>query len=112
MIHENQILQSNEDPSESFLKHIQQTIHKCNTIRDKNQQKYLIQIKLVAPKLNILLKANKKDKPIRPLISNIQTKSYKLSKYPNKKLNQLIQITYTYATGNSKERAQYLNNTR
>jgi hypothetical protein len=41
-IQENKILQSNKDPSESFRKHIQQTINKCNKIIDKNQQKYFI----------------------------------------------------------------------
>jgi hypothetical protein len=34
-IQANQILQSNKDISESFLKHIQQKIYKCNTIIEK-----------------------------------------------------------------------------
>jgi regulator of replication initiation timing len=37
-IQENQILQLNKDPSETFRKHIQQTIHKCNTIKHINQK--------------------------------------------------------------------------
>ena len=53
---------------------------------------------------------HKKDKPIRPIISNIQTPSYQHAKYLNKKINQLIKLPYTYATRNSKEVVQDLNN--
>jgi hypothetical protein len=31
---------------------------------DKNQQKHMIQIKPIAPKLNALIKTHKEDKPI------------------------------------------------
>ena len=34
-IQENQIMQLNKDPTESFQKQIQQTIHKCNSNRQK-----------------------------------------------------------------------------
>jgi len=44
------------DPTESFQKQIQQTINKCNTVLDENQQKHLIKIKSMAPKLNALIK--------------------------------------------------------
>jgi len=55
-IKENQIIHLDKDPTESFQKHIQQTIHKYNIKTDKNQQKLLIQIKPTAPKLNVLIK--------------------------------------------------------
>ena len=42
-IQKNRIIRLNKDPTESFQKHIQQTMHKCNIIIDKNQQKYLVQ---------------------------------------------------------------------
>ena len=35
IIPENQIRHLNKDPAESFQKHIQQTMHKCNTIINK-----------------------------------------------------------------------------
>jgi len=105
----------NKGPSESFRKHIQQKIYKCNTITDKNQQKYLskisllgcstsvaltmgptddeeeeqeylIQIKLMTPKLNALLKKHKVGKPIGPVINNIQAASYKFARHLNKTL--------------------------
>ena len=62
-IEENQIIQLSKDPTESFRKQIQQTIHKCNTVVDKNQQKYKLQMKPVAPKPNALNKTQKENKP-------------------------------------------------
>jgi hypothetical protein len=110
IIQENRIIRLNKDPKESFQNHIQQTMHKCNTIIDKNQQKYLVpKKKTLAPKLNNLIKTHKEDKPIRPIINNIQAPSYQLARYL-KKINQLIKLPYTYATKNSKEVVQDLNN--
>jgi hypothetical protein len=63
---------------------------------DKNQYKYLVQIKPMAPQLNALIKIHKEDKPNSPVINNIPAPSYKLAKYINKKLNPLIQLPYTY----------------
>jgi CO dehydrogenase/acetyl-CoA synthase delta subunit len=65
-------------------------------------------MKLMAPQLNALIKIHE-NKPIRPVINNIRAPSYKLAKYINKKLSQLIQLPYTYAAKNSKEVAQDLN---
>jgi ribosomal protein S15P/S13E len=93
-------MQISKVPTESFQKQIQSTIHKCN------QQKYLLQIKPMAPKLNALIKTHKEDKSIRPAINNIQAPSYKLVKYLSKTLNQLIKLPYTYTTRNSTEVAQ------
>jgi len=64
----------------------------------------------MTPKLNALIKTHKEDKPIRPEINNIRAQSYKLAKYLNKRLNQLIKLPYTYATKNSKVAAQDPNN--
>jgi hypothetical protein len=46
----------------------------------------------MAPKLNVLLKTNKKVEPVSPITNNIQAPSYsyKLAKYLNKNLNQLF----------------------
>lgn len=67
-------MQISKDPTKSFRKQIQQTIHNCNAITDKNQQKYLLQMKPMVPKLHA-----------RPIINNIQAQSYKLAKYLSKK---------------------------
>jgi hypothetical protein len=55
-IEENQIIPLDKDRTESFQKHIQQTIHKCNIIIDKKQQKHLIQIKPTATNIKALIK--------------------------------------------------------
>ena len=62
-IQENQIIQLNKERTESFQKQIKQTIHKCNTVIDKNQQKYLIKIKSTGPKCNSLIKIINKINP-------------------------------------------------
>jgi hypothetical protein len=89
-IQDNQIIQLNKDPTDSFKKQIQQTIHKLNALIDKNQHIYILQMKPMAPQLNSLIKIHKEDKPIRPVTSNIWSTSYKLAKHLNKNLNQLI----------------------
>jgi hypothetical protein len=76
-IRENQIIQLNTDPTHSFQKQIQQIIQKCNAIIDKNQHKYLLQMKPMAPQLNALIRIHKEDKPIRPVINYVQAPSYK-----------------------------------
>jgi len=63
-IQENRIIPWNKDSTDSFQKHIQQTMHRYNTI-DENQHKYLVRIKPMVPKLNALIKTNK-DTPIGP----------------------------------------------
>jgi hypothetical protein len=109
-IRENQIIQLNKHPTDSFQKQVQQIIQKCNAIIDENQHKYLLQMTPMAPQLNALIKIHKEDKPVKPVINNIRAPSYKIAKYINKKLNQLIQLPYTYAAKNSKEVAHDLNN--
>ena len=59
-------------------------MQKSNTIIVKSQQKYLLQIKPIAPILNALIKIHKDNKPIRPVINNIQAPLYKLAKYLKK----------------------------
>jgi hypothetical protein len=58
---------------------MQHTIHKSNTVIDKNQYKHLLQIKSTAPKFNALIKIHKDNNPIRPVINNIQYKHLPIS---------------------------------
>jgi hypothetical protein len=85
-------------------------MHKCNALIDKSQHKHLLQMKPFAPQLNALIKTHKKDKPIRPVISNMRAPSYKLAKHLNKKLNQYSY--HTYAARNSNEVALDLKHVR
>ena len=70
-------------------------IKKCYILVYNQTHKYLVDIKPTAPKLNICIK-HKQNKQIRPVIRNTQTPPYKLAKYLNKKLQNLICLPYTY----------------
>ena len=65
---------------------------------EKLAHKYLINIKPAAPKLNIYIKTHKNNEPIRPVINNTQAPPYKIAKYLNKKLHNLMCLPYTYNT--------------
>jgi hypothetical protein len=70
-------------------------------LKDKHTQKYLINIKPMAPKLNVYIKTHKENEPITPVVNNIHAPSYKVAKYLNKKFNNLINLPYTYTTKKS-----------
>ena len=81
---ENKITKLNKDPTDKYRKQIQQAIKNCNLIIEKHTQRYLTNIKLMAPKLNVYLKIHKVNEPIRPVINNMQAPPYKAAKYLNK----------------------------
>jgi Asp-tRNA(Asn)/Glu-tRNA(Gln) amidotransferase A subunit family amidase len=83
-IQENNITCLNKDPTDTYQKQIQNAIKKCNTLIDKHAQKYLINIKQMAPKLNVYIKTHKENKPIRPIVNNTHAPAYKTAKYLNK----------------------------
>jgi len=109
-IQENHKTRLYKDPTDSYQKQIQQAIKKCDMLIDKHINKYLVNIKPTAPKLNALIKIHKENEPIRPVINNKQVPSYKIYKYLNKRLNNLTNLPYTYTTKNSYEIGQELNN--
>ena len=75
---------------------IQQAIKRNTLIIERQQHKYLTNIKPAPPKLNIHIKTNKQNLPIRPVINNTQAPAYKLAKHMNKKLRQLLNLPNTY----------------
>ena len=77
---------------------------------DKRINKYPVNIIPTAPKLNALIKFHKEIEPTRPVVNNKQAPFYKIAKYVNKSLNNLINLPYMYTTKNSYEIAQELNN--
>jgi hypothetical protein len=64
----------------------------------------------MAPRLNVYMKTHKENEPIRPVVNNTQPPSYKIAKFLNKSLYNLICLPYMYTTKNSHETAQELNN--
>ena len=75
-IQENHISCLNKDPTDTYQKQIQNAIQKCNTLIDKHAQKCLINIKPMAPKLNVYIKTHKENKPIRPIVNNTHAPAY------------------------------------
>ena len=90
----------NKDPTDFYQKQIQQAIQKCDIMIDNCRHKYLVNIKPTAPKLNIFIETHKENEPIRPVVNNTHAPSYKISKYLNKSLNNLINLPYMYTTKN------------
>jgi hypothetical protein len=84
----------------------------CNLVIEKERSKYLINKKPSAPKLNAYIKTHKEGTPIRPVINSIQAPSYKLAKYLNKILQNMLNLPNTYNIKNSKEVTQELLNTQ
>jgi hypothetical protein len=69
-ITENHMKQLNKDPMEIYQKQIHQTIQKRSKLIDKHVHKYLLNIKPMAPQLNVHIKTHKENQPIRPVINN------------------------------------------
>ena len=107
-IKENHINMLNKDPTEIYQKQIHQAIQKCNTLIDKQTHRYLLNIRPMAPKLNVYLKTHKDNLPIRPVVNNIQAPSYKTARYVNKRIQDLLKLPYTYNTRNSQQIAEEL----
>ena len=63
-------------------------------------------IKPIAPNLNVQLKTHKENQPIRPVINNRQAPAYKTARHINKKLQDLIKLPNEYNTNNSQEIAR------
>jgi hypothetical protein len=63
------------DRQNSLYEQIPQAIQKCNMLIDKSTRKYLLNIKLMAPKISAYIKTHKVNEPIRPVIDNTQAPS-------------------------------------
>ena len=83
-ITENHMQQLNKDPTEAYQKQIHQTTQKCNKLINKHIHKHLINIKPMAPQLNVDITTHKENQPIRPVINNAQAPSYKAARQINR----------------------------
>jgi hypothetical protein len=111
-IKDNNIKHTNKDPTEKYQAIVQHTLKNNNLIIEKQQYKYLMNVKPTTPKLNIYIKTHKEDKPIRPVINNTQAPAYKIAKYINKKVQHLLSLPNNYNTKNSYGIAEELNKIR
>jgi len=76
---DNDIQQVRKDPTGKYQKMIQQAIKKNTLIFERQQHKYLTNIKPAPPQLNIHIKTHKQNQPIRPVINNTQAPANKLA---------------------------------
>jgi len=102
-IKENHINLLNKDPTDIYQKQIYQAIQKCNILIDKQINKYLLNMKPMTPQLKVYLKTHKDNQPKPPVINNIQAPSYKVARFTNRKLRDLLNLPYVYSTENSQE---------
>lgn len=105
---DNDFIQLTQDPTAKYQKQIQQSILKCNTLIDKQQKKYLTQIKPQPPKFNAHIKIHKYNEPIRPVVNNTNAPTYKIAKHLNKWLTNALQLQNNYVTYNSIQLANEL----
>jgi hypothetical protein len=57
---------------------------------------HLVNIKPTASKLSVFIKTHKENEPVGPVVNNTQAPSYKITKYLNKRLNNLINTIYVH----------------
>jgi hypothetical protein len=107
-IQENNIMKLNKDPTDSYHRQIQQTMQKCKNLIDRNRRKYMLNIKLTAPRINANIKTHKDNNPIRPVIDNKQEPSYKIAKFLDRRIREYVNLPNTYTVQNSNEMAQEL----
>jgi hypothetical protein len=82
---------------------IQQALQECSTIIEKERHKYLINKKPTAPKPSAYVTSHKEGAPMRPVINSTQAPSYRIAKYLNKKLQNLINLPNNYTTKKKKK---------
>jgi hypothetical protein len=87
---ENQFTELRKDPTDNYQKQIQNAISKSNTLIDRQQKKYLTQIKPQPPTLKAQIKIHKVNEPIRPVVNNIYAPTYKIAKFLNKWLTDTL----------------------
>ena len=59
-IQENKLMVLNKDQTESYHRQLQQNMQRFENLIEKNRRKYLLNIKLTAPRINAYIKRTKK----------------------------------------------------
>jgi hypothetical protein len=107
-LEENHFTELPRDPTDSYQKQIQQAISRSSTLIDKQQKKYLTQIKPQPPTLKAQIKIHKDNEPIRPVVNSIQAPTHKIAKFLNRWLTDTLQLPNTFVTPNSTSLAHEL----
>jgi hypothetical protein len=72
---------------------------------NRNRQKYMINIKPTAPRINAYIKTHKDNNPVRLVIDNTQAPSYKIAKFLDCRIREYVNLPTTYTVQNSNEMA-------
>jgi hypothetical protein len=85
-----------KDPTDKYQKNIIHTLKHCNLFIPTKQLRHLIQKKPLPPSLNALIKIHKPDNPIRPVVKNTNSPTYKIAKFLVNKLHEHLHLNYHY----------------
>jgi len=90
-----------KDPTKRDHKILQKLLQQCNLIIDKKKIKFLTQKNPQPPTLNAQIKLHKHGHPIRPVINNTKTPSYKIAKHLTDVLSRHLHLSNQYNVKNS-----------
>ena len=90
------------DPTSRFQQEIKNVIKISNTIIDSRFNKILINSNPKSPILRSTIKIHKINNPIRPIVNYIPAPAYKLKKYINNLLKDILILPYQHNIKNSK----------
>ena len=79
-IKNNNIKSIGSDPTQKYMKHLNNAINKCTNLFNEATRRHLKPMIVYAPQFNGLPKIHKPDTPIRPLINYTTAPGYKISK--------------------------------
>lgn len=103
---DNNIKKLDKDPTQIFVKNINNAINKCTNLFKDNSGKHLKQINAQAPKFTGLPKLHKTNIPIRPLVNYTTAPGYKVAK----KLTEIIKNNIIIQNDNSISNSMHLIN--
>jgi hypothetical protein len=89
------------DPTKTFQKELRNTINGCQVIITKEEKWKYVNLNTAATTIRGLIKINKPNAPIRPIVNWKQAAAYKIAKLLIKKLTQHIPLPNTFNVKNS-----------
>jgi hypothetical protein len=91
----------NKDPTTTYHNRLHKILQDSDLIISKQKIKHLLQKTPTLPELKARIKLHKIDKPIRPVVNNINAPSYKIAKHLKNILTTTLDLQHTYNVVNS-----------
>lgn len=98
---DNHFIELKDDPTDKYQKTLHKILNQSDHIIHKTKIKTLMLHKPTAPRLQVRIKTHKDQYPVRPVVSNINTPTYRTATFFNRKILELIQLPNTYNVHNS-----------